>query len=308
MQSLKLITILLFLLAFKSHSSSTLVKENSYGKLISYPDEGRLIFNGSYGKINIEKNAQSLKYTFYDGSYVYIDLSKNLLKRYSAKSRRTESFTFQRYPTTLWNVNSRVKSSFTQFENFNNYPDMKDMDPDPCDNSSGPCDYHPLNADLEISLTNDMESRFSTASSACSKERSKFLNRGFNGHSSLERCRLGSTIDVAISGVTVVAACVFEPTKAGCFFAVGNYARSLVMYGDSTLACYDSYNSAHEALESCEASNGGGSSPGSGGSDGNSGGAGGTGGGTGGGGGFQRECYTVITGGGVTSWCDYKPV
>lgn len=306
MQTLKVISIFFFLFSFMSNASSILVKENNYGKLISYPDEGRLIFNGSSGKINIVKADQSLKYTFYDGSYIYIDLSKNLLKRYSAKLRRTESFTSQRYPTTLWNVNSRVKSSFTQFENFNNYPDMKDTDPDPCDNSSGPCDYHPLDADLEISLTNDMESRFTTASSACSKERSKFLNRGFNGHSSLERCRLGSTIDVAISGGTVVAACVFEPTKAGCFFAVGNYARSLVMYGDSTLACYDSYNSAHEALESCKAKSDGGSSGGGsseGGSGGNS-----SGGNTGGGVGFKRVCYSVVTGGGVTSWCDIKPV
>lgn len=307
MQFLKLITIFLFLFAFKSHSSSTLVKENSYGKLTSYPDEAKLVFTGSYGKINIVKANSSLKYTFYDGSYIYIDLSKNLLKRYSAKLRRTESFTSQRYPTTLWNVNSRVKSSFNQFKNFTNYPDMKDKDPNPCDNSSGPCDYHPLDNDLEISLMNDMESRFSTASSACSSERNHLTNRGFNGHSSMERCRLGSTLGVAASGVGVLG-CMIEPSKLTCGVAIPTYLAALVNHGDVTQSCYNSYKAAQKALETCEASNGGGSSPGSGGSDGNSGGAGGTGGGTGGGGGFQRECYSVITGGGVTSWCDYKPV
>ena len=305
MQNLKVISIFLFLFSFMSNASSVLVKENNYGKLISYPDEGRLIFNGSSGKINIVKADQSLKYTFYDGSYIYIDLSKNLLKRYSAKLRRTESFTSQRYPTTLWNVNSRVKSSFAQFKNFTNYPDMKDTDPDPCDNSSGPCDYHPLDADLKVSLINDMESRFTTASSACSTERRNLINRGFNGHSSLERCRLSSTLGVVATGVGVIG-CMIEPSKLTCGIAIPSYASALVNHGDVTQTCYSSYRAAQRTLQTCEESRGGGSSGGSGGSEGNTGGS--NGGSTGGGGGFKRVCYSVITGGGITTWCDLKPV
>jgi uncharacterized membrane protein YgcG len=306
MKTLKIFIILLFLLAFKSYANSTLVKENTYGKLTSYPDEAKLVFIGSYGKINIIKADSSLKYTFYDGSYIYIDLSKNLLKRYSAKLRRTESFTSQTYPTILWNVNSRVKSSFNQFKNFTNTPDMKDKDPNPCDNLPGPCDYHPLDNDLEINLINDMESRFSTASSTCSTERSNLINRGFNGHSSLERCRLSSTLGVVATGVGVIG-CMIEPSKWTCGIAIPSYASALVNHGDVSQSCVSSYIAAHKALETCEANNGGGSSGGGGGGEGSTGGSHGNG-GVGGGGSFKRVCYSVVTGGGVTSWCDFKPV
>nr|WP_193987968.1 hypothetical protein [Lelliottia steviae] len=303
----KVVIIFLYLISFSIHASSVLVKENSYGRLTSYPDDSKLVFSGSYGKINITKASTSLKYSFYDGSHVYIDLSKNIITRYSAKTRRTENFSATRYPTSLWDVNNQVKASFSQYKNFNDYPDMKDIDPDPCDSFSSPrpCNHHPLGNGVEINLFDNIENRFSIASSSCSTERNNFLDRGFNGYSSLERCRLSSTLGVVATGVGVLG-CMIEPTKLTCGIAIPSYAAAIVNHGDTTLACYNSWRAAHKTLQDCETESDGSSSGGAGGNEGSTSGNGS--GGNGGSGGFRQSCYSVVTGGGVTSWCEIYPV
>lgn len=185
---------------------------------------------------------------------------------------------------------------------------MRDADLNPCDrfSSSEPCDYRPLGNDLELNLLNDMESRFSTSSAACSSERAYLLNKGFKGYSSLNGCLLDSRIDLALDAGITVAICLFDASKYICGLSLVKLGHGLSKHGKEAQACIKSQYDAQKALETCEANNGGGSSGGSGGSEGNTGGS--NGGSTGGGGGFKRVCYSVETGGGVTSWCEFKPV
>ena len=309
----KIVIFILLLIPFASHANSFLVKKNTYGSLTSFPDDSKLIFSGSYGVINITKTDTSLKYSFNDDSYIYIDLSKNLFKRYSAKTRLSESFSSTRYPTTVWDVHSQVRSSFSQFKNFTDSPDMKyrNPDPDPCFAFPRPCN-HPLGNNLEINYLNDIKNRFAVSSSSCLSKRNNLLDRAYNGHSGIERCRLSASLTLVATGAGVVG-CMAEPSHLTCTVAIPSYAAAIVNHADVTHACYASYRETADALPDCgeDSSDGdaGGSTGGGGHGGGTGGGTGGGGGGTGGGGGgFKRVCYSVVTGGGITSWCDIKRV
>lgn len=105
-----------------SVANTEIVKQNAYGALSVNLESNTFIFSGSRGEVNISNSQSELKYTFEDGSFIRIDLAKNELERFSAKTKRSEMFSTAKLPESIWDVSDDVRASFEQFQNFNQYP------------------------------------------------------------------------------------------------------------------------------------------------------------------------------------------
>lgn len=105
-----------------SLANTEIVKQNAYGALYVNLESNAFLFSGSRGEVNIINSQSELKYTFEDGSFIRIDLSKNELERFSAKTKRSEIFTSVKLPESVWDVSDNVRASFEQFHNFTESP------------------------------------------------------------------------------------------------------------------------------------------------------------------------------------------
>ena len=105
-----------------SLANTEIVKQNAYGALYVNLESNAFLFSGSRGEVNITNSQSELKYTFEDGSFIRIDLSKNELERFSAKTKRSEIFTSVKLPESIWDVSDDVRASFEQFQNFTESP------------------------------------------------------------------------------------------------------------------------------------------------------------------------------------------
>ena len=105
-----------------SVANTEIVKKNAYGALSVNLESNTFIFSGSRGDVNISNSQSELRYTFEDGSFIRIDLAKNELERFSAKTKRSEMFTSVKLPESIWDVSDDVRASFEQFQNFSESP------------------------------------------------------------------------------------------------------------------------------------------------------------------------------------------
>jgi len=105
-----------------SLANTEIVKQNAYGALSVNLESNTFIFSGSRGDVNISNSQSELRYTFEDGSFIRIDLAKNELERFSAKTKRSEMFTSVKLPESIWDVSDDVRASFEQFQNFSESP------------------------------------------------------------------------------------------------------------------------------------------------------------------------------------------
>ena len=105
-----------------SVANTEIVKKNAYGALSVNLESNTFLFSGSRGEVNITNSQSELKYTFEDGSFIRIDLSKNELERFSAKTKRSEIFTSVKLPESIWDVSDDARASFEQFQNFTESP------------------------------------------------------------------------------------------------------------------------------------------------------------------------------------------
>ena len=105
-----------------SVANTEIVKKNAYGALSVNLESNTFIFSGSRGDVNISNSQSELRYTFEDGSFIRIDLAKNELERFSAKTKRSEMFTSVKLPESIWDVSDDVRASFEQLQNFSESP------------------------------------------------------------------------------------------------------------------------------------------------------------------------------------------
>ncbi|WP_140372878.1 hypothetical protein [Pseudoalteromonas ulvae] len=269
-----------------------ILKENIYGVLTEQSDH--LIFTSKFRTITIDPTISTQSLYFSDGSYIKVDPTRSLITRYSAKTKIQESTSLSNGFSTAWDVPAHITAVLEDYYSFSESPHQPLPPTEDCYDGEVlvVCDNALLHTYEELNLKYMFtKNQALSANSNCSAERSN-LNRGYNGHSSLFRCSLGTGMALVGSGLAVLGACVVEPTKLMCLSAGTLYAGAIVQYSDSQVSCQISYKVAFDEWKNCTENN-----PDN-----------GSGGGSAGSICTERNHYEVCTGGGCTRWTEINVV